>query len=211
MENRRFRTALGGFHRQDVLDYIENAAREAQELLDESKQACRMLEAESGDLRMQLAAQTARVAALEAERDALASACEDREILRAALDEAHNDAAAAGEELSRLRKRLDEAEPDAAAYREIRERLAAVEIDAHRRAAEIEHTAAAEAEALRAQLALLLAAAKNVFDAGRTDYESTAAHIIGELERVKTTLLRAGEKLEPVGEKLRELKIGKPD
>jgi len=211
LENRRFRTALGGFHRQDVLDYIENAAGEAQERLDESRKAGEALKAERDDLEMQLAAQTARVAALEAERDALASACEDREALRAALEGAHADAAAAGEDLARLQKRLDEAEPDAAAYRELRERLAAVEIDAHRRAAEIEHTAAAEAEALRAQLALLLGEAKRTFDAGRTDYEATAAHIIGEMERVKGTLLRAGEKLEPVGEKLRELKIGKPE
>ncbi len=125
LENRRFRTALGGFHRQDVLDYIENAAREAQELLDESKQACRMLEAESGDLRCSSLrrrrawprwrpnatrwlppARTARFCAQPWTR---------RITTRRR-----------GEELSRLRKRQDEAEPDAAAYREIRERLAAV-------------------------------------------------------------------------------------
>lgn len=70
MEMNRFRTALGGFHRGDVANYIERSSREHQAALQELKDSCVKLTAQ----------RDAAVAELETVKAQLEAALEGRQI-----------------------------------------------------------------------------------------------------------------------------------
>lgn len=151
----RFRTSLGGFNRRDVLKYIEtaDAAHRAQlarleQRLEEAERARAQLEdALSGarDEKGSAAAEEARVrASLEESTAALAR-------VRGELAEAEEQLAAERAELEGLRGKVAELAPMAEKYEQLKDRVATVELDAHRKAQTTVEEAQAQADALRGE------------------------------------------------------------
>ena len=152
---RKFRSALGGFNRRDVLDYIAQAAsahrQETAELerrLEESEQERDALQAtlaELEDAKGSAAVEEARVrACLEESTAALAR-------LREELSRTETQLTAERAELSALEERMTQVAPMAQSYEELKDRVATVELDAHRKAQATLDEAKAQAVALRAE------------------------------------------------------------
>lgn len=155
MENviHKFRAAVGGFHRQDVLDYIESAdaahRRQIQELqsrLDESEKTRTELEDTLSGLRDENGSVSAEGAKVRA---ALEESTRTLSRLRGDLSRCESDLAAARQELSCLKERVAQLEPMAKSYEELKDRVAFVELDAHKKAQATMSEAEAEAEQVR--------------------------------------------------------------
>ena len=151
---RRFRTALFGFNRQDVQQYIEQTAdvcrqelARLQKQLDEAEKRGGELEAALSGAESEksgVAAEEARVrASLEESSRALSK-------LRGELSQTESKLVVARQELERLKEQVGEMKPMAEGYAQLKERVATVELDAHRKAQATVDEARAEAERIRA-------------------------------------------------------------
>ena len=200
--------ACGGFHKQDVLDFVENTAKDHAQQLQELQQK---LEEQSRQLESALN-----------ERDSLRTQAEqtgeELEQLRARTEELTGRLERAESDRDGLRARLDEMtekagglEPDALAYRELKERTAGVELAAHRRAQTVEDRAAAQAARVREEAAAWLKSLGQEYDRLRTQTETTAAYARMQLQQAGSALdelsallnSRAGG-LEPLEQLLKE-------
>jgi len=174
----QFRTAMRGFNRQDVQDYIEQLAAahrqelaELQKKLDQSDVRIRELEeAEAG--RDAAEGEAARA------RAALESAGQTAGRLRGELSQAESKLAVAKKEMERLQARIGELEPLAEGYQKLRDRVAAVELDAHQRAQAEVNEARAAAERVRADTRTWLSGVM-------AEYSQLRAGLDGVLERLK--------------------------
>lgn len=152
---RKFRSALGGFNRRDVLEYIAQSSaahrQETEELerrLAESEQARQSLQdslAGLEDARGSAAAEEARVRACLEESTASLAA------LREELSRTGAQLAVERAELAALEQRMAQVAPMAQSYEELKDRVATVELDAHRKAQATVDEANAQAAALRAE------------------------------------------------------------
>ncbi len=137
--------AFGGFHRQDVVNYIESSTREHAAQLNalraELKQARDELEELSGV--------QARARELSEQRDALARQVE-------ALSPLEEEVAALRTQLEQAQARAEEYRPQAAAYARLKNTVAEIELDARTRSAQIIAEAEAEAGEKRAAAQALL-------------------------------------------------------
>ena len=151
----QFRTAVGGFNRQDVQNYIEQMASGHRKELEELQK--RLDEVQDQGMQLE--------SALFAAREELQSAIEELERLRAQLEESEQTAdhlrgelsqadaklAAAKEEAELFQAQIAELEPLAQSYKDLRDRAASVELDAHHRAQSAVNEARAEGEHIRAE------------------------------------------------------------
>ena len=197
-----FRNAMfGGFNRQDVLTYLENAAQEAarqqqefqrqleqaQELsqrqesaLAELQEQAGLLTQENGDLKARLERTAAELSASQARQSQTAAELEE------ALDRERT-----------LVERLAALEPDALAYAAIKERAAGVELDAHRRAQAVQEVAEDQARQLRRSVEHWLRKVEREYGDLRSQVEATISHAADQLSR-------AGRDLEQVTALLEE-------
>ncbi len=149
----RFRTALGGFNRRDVQQYIEQSGaahrKETAELkarLEEALRRQRELEAalsETEGARGAAAAEEAKV------REHLETSTQTLARLRGEQTETESKLAAARRELERLQDQVARLAPVAEKYEQLKDRVATVELDAHRKAQSIVDEANGQAEALK--------------------------------------------------------------
>ncbi len=146
---------FGGFNKKDVAAYIEEISKRSNEYKDENDR-----------LRESSYAKEA-LEALQADFDALTADLED---LRAENERLREENAAAAAELKSLRA-------DAEAYKAAREQLVALELDANRRAIELEREAKVNADRI-------------IADAGRSAAELRAA-----LDSIRRDALRMKEGL----------------
>lgn len=156
----KFRTSLGGFNRQDVQQYIEQTAavhrqdmEALQRRLDEAEDKAAQLEAALSG------AENAKSGA--AAEEAKARACLEESTrtlarLRGELSQTESKLAVAKKELARLQTQVGTLEPMAASYAQLKDRVATVELDAHRRAQDTVDEAQAEAERIRTDTQLWL-------------------------------------------------------
>lgn len=178
----KFRTALGGFNRQDVQQYIEQtAAAHRQELaelqlrLDEAEDRAAQLEAALSG------AENAKSGA--AAEEAKARACLEEPTrtlarLRGELSQTESKLAVAKQELSRLQTQVGKLEPMADSYVQLKDRVATVELDAHRKAQDTVSQAQAEAERIRAET-------RGWLDGVLTQYGTLRRGMDGLLEQVE--------------------------
>ena len=149
----KFRTALCGFNRQDVQLYIEQTAdahrqevAQLQERLDQAEERSSALEAALSGAESEksgAAAEEAKVrASLETSTRTLAK-------LRGELSQTESKLSVAKKELERLQAQVGTLEPMAASYAQLKDRVATVELDAHRRAQDTVDEAQAEAARIR--------------------------------------------------------------
>lgn len=149
----QFRAALGGFNRRDVAQYIEKMAKEHREQLEalqaeleQTRSERETLAAELGDLRSHsgdLADQEAKVrASLEESTQSLAH-------LRGELQVTQGHLAMAKKQLGDLQGKVAQLEPMANQYEILKDRVATVELDAHRKAQETVAQAEVQAQQIR--------------------------------------------------------------
>ena len=150
---RKFRTALFGFHRKDVQQYVEQTAEahcqelaRLQEQLDRAEERVGELEAALSGAESEksgVAAEEARVrASLEESTRALSR-------LRGELSQTESMLTVARKELERLKEQVGAMKPMAEGYAQLKEQVATVELDAHRKAQTTVDEAQAEAERIR--------------------------------------------------------------
>ena len=186
--------AFGGFDKQDVIRYVEQAAEQAaaaQKALQEENDSLRAeadaLRQEAASLRAQLEEATARQAQLQSELSRESAARLELEKLKP-LEE----------EVSRLKQEVDTLRPDAEAYAQFRERIGAIECEARKRAADLEASTVAQlqqtVDLFRAQYQVLM-----------STFETTASHVNGELRKVEVNLTQLPRAMDQAGTELNEL------
>ncbi|WP_298022463.1 hypothetical protein [uncultured Dysosmobacter sp.] len=185
---------FGGFDKQDVIQYIERTAKEAAEnqkkLLEENdglREKMAAAEQEISALRMQ-------VEELSAQRDTLQAKLQQEAFARQALEPLKPLEA----EVARLSAEADALRPDAEAYAQFRERIGAIECEARKRAADLE---AATAVQLQRTLDLFRGQYQVLMDT----FESTAAHVNGELRKVEVNLTQLPRAMDQAGAELNQL------
>lgn len=195
MENYSFKSvAFGGFDKQDVVRYLEQASEKA-------AAAQRELETENEKLRRQAEEQAeqldrlrAQVEELTGQREQLQERLEEETAARADLEPLR----ALEQDVARLTAERDALRPDAEAYARFRERLGAIECEARKRADDLEKEAAAQVRRtvgeFRSQYQRLMSA-----------FESTAGHVNGELRKIEVTLSQLPRALDQTGTELNEL------
>ena len=150
---RKFRTALFGFNRKDVQQYMEQTAGAYRQELARVQEQLDRAEERGGELEAALsgaeseksgaAAEEARVrASLEESTHALSK-------LRGELSQTESMLTVARRELERLKEQVGAMKPMAEGYAQLKERVATVELDAHRKAQNTVDEAREEAEHIR--------------------------------------------------------------
>lgn len=163
-------TAFGGFQRQDVVDYIEQSAREHAAQLNalraELKQAQEALTTLEGE---------------KARADALSRRCDALSVRVDALSPLEK-------EVESLRTQVEQYRPQAEAYRELKDRLAGIELDAQTRAAQLLHQAEEEAESKRREAQALLDRVMTEYSQLGTSADSAITDVICKLTDLRASL-----------------------
>lgn len=145
MENKlQFRSAgFGGFNRQDVLDYIEQTAKETAQQLDELQAKCdaglereAALTQQANDLTNQLNTLQEQLDALSSERDGAVNRLKKLEPLQL--------------QVPLLQSQVDRLTPAAEAYSGLKNQISDIELESRRRAGEIVNQAQKEAAKITA-------------------------------------------------------------
>ena len=179
--------ALGGFNRQDVLDYLEKTSAENAQRQQELQQKLEAAEEERRQLSAKTTEQEEQLAILRRDRDQLKEQLEQvQQALNSsqAREEAQEEALAAlRQERDTFKSRAEALEPDAAAYEAIKERTAGVELEAHCRAQNVLNQADAQAKELRRNMEQWIGRVELEYDALRSEVESTVSHAADKLEK----------------------------
>ena len=202
--------AIGGFNKQDVLDFLEAQAKQTAQAQQELQGRLEESERQGESLRRELDEANRQ---LEAVRRALEEADQAREELAGQLERANEAASGSRQEASRLAGELEQARrerdemraqrdavwPDAQAYIELKERTAGVELEAHRRAQAIQAKAEEDAQKARRQVEQWLKRMGREYDALCTQVETTVSHAASELEKAGAGLERLNELMSSQG------------
>lgn len=221
--------AIGGFNKQDVLDFLEAQAKQTAQAQQELQGRLEESERQGENLRRELDEANRQ---LEAVRRALEEAGQAREELAGQLERANEAASGSRQEASRLAGELEQARrerdemraqrdavwPDAQAYIELKERTAGVELEAHRRAQAIQAKAEEDAQKARRQVEQWLKRMGREYDALCTQVETTVSHAASELEKAGAGLERLNELMSGQGTALEgvrraydETNLGRPE
>lgn len=177
--------AFGGFHKQDVLNFVENTAKDHAQQLQELQQK---LEEQGRQLESALNERDSLRAQTEQTGEELEQLRARTEELTGRLERAESDRADLSARLDEMTEKAAGLEPDALAYRELKERTAGVELEAHRRAQAVEDRAADRAEQVRAGAAAWLKELGQEYDRLRTQTETTAAYARVQLQQAENAL-----------------------
>lgn len=184
--------AVGGFNRQDVLDYLEKTAAEniqkQQELEKQLEQQTQELE----QLRRRVGELEEREAIFNRERENLARELEQTKTV---LQDSQEREKAQAEELDqvrqerdRLRSRVATLEPDAAAYAAVKDRTAGMELQAHCRAHAVQEQADSQVRQVRRKMEQWLGQVQKEYDELRSQVEATVSHAADELNKTGKSL-----------------------
>lgn len=177
--------AVGGFNRQDVLDYLEKTAAENTQKQQELEKQLEQQTQELEQLRARVSELEEREAIFHRERENLTRELEQTKTV---LQDSREREAAQGEELGqvrqerdRLRSRVAALEPDAAAYAAVKDRTAGMELQAHCRAHAVQEQADSQVRQVRRQMEQWLRQMQQQYDELRSQVESTVSHAADEL------------------------------
>lgn len=162
MDNHIFRSALGGFNRQDVMEYIEKTQKQAEESAaalvlqleelrrteSEARQALEERTREKEELEKKLAEMTDKYGDAKTNWEAQAKA---KEAFRRDVAQRDDTIRDMTEENQRLFHRVQELEEEMEGLRREKEKVTQLELDAHRRSDEIVLDATGQAELITSQ------------------------------------------------------------
>lgn len=206
----QFRTAaIGGFQKQDVMSYIESANQAHQEKLDQLQRERDQLEREKQELSAQLEQANAQAAELSAAQQALSDQLEQagRETsrLQAELERRDAQLEQANAQLAEAKTRLAQAEPDAAAYRQVKDRTAGIELEAHCRAQEVRQEAEEKIRRAHTEVEQWLHKVNAGYDLLRSDMGGAITRTGQELDRLRQLLEQLSAHFDTQDEHLRKL------
>ena len=182
----QFRTAaLGGFHKQDVLSYLERSAKEHREKTAELERELAGVKADKARLEEEKGEMERRQALLEEENQRLAADLADRE---AALADATAGKETAERQEAALQEEAEKLRPAAKAYEAVKDRTASIELEAHGRAQAIEEEGRQKAKKHQQELVDWSAQLQAADHRLRSDMDATLVHAIRELERAGQSL-----------------------
>lgn len=199
MENYPIKSvAFGGFDKQDVIAYIQKTVEEAsaaqkqlteerdalEQQLDAAKAECAALRQQLGEAERKRESMERRLSEESSAREALAPLQPEVEQLRARVEA--------------LKAEADSLRPDAEAYVQFREKVGAIECEAHKRATELEKNTAAQ---LRRTVDLF----RQQYQVLMSTFEATASHVTGELRKVEVNLTQLPRAMDQSGLELNEL------
>ncbi|MGI5963728.1 MAG: hypothetical protein ACOX7N_08450 [Lawsonibacter sp.] len=200
-----FRSVMfGGFNRQDVLNYLENTAKQTaqqqqvlEEQLNRAQEITAKQDAELSEQQEQIERLRQENAQLQAKLDQLHV---DLSSSRTQCSQGANDLEQTRREVEALKTRVAELEPSALAYNAIKERTAGVELEAHQRAQAVQEKAEEQAKQLRRQMEQWMQKLGRDYDALRSQVESTVSHAADKLDK-------AGKCLEQVTALMEEQEV----
>lgn len=171
-----FKTCMfGGFDRQDVVRYIEKTAKETQERIDALEQENEALRAEKEQLE-------AAMDTLRTQSEQLRQEEFDRDSAQQQLEDAQAQLAALSEENTALAARNEKLRSAAEECRRLKERIADIEISAHRRTEEF------RAEAM-ARLREIIAEQRTWCQERRGQYAVMNERLLCDLRRAEDLLM----------------------
>ncbi len=173
-------SVFGGFNRKDVVDYISNTAKESNNLKNERDS----LKAENEEIKSRLVALVTQNICLAQENKELNNAIQK---LNAEVKEME----ALRNTVAELQAKLDENLKILSSYEQIRGRLSQMEIEACKRAQEIEDEARARYDKIMDRISGVIASLRSEYEQIRSGTAVTAAHLCGEMNRM-------GERIELV-------------
>lgn len=197
--------AFGGFHRQDVLDYIETLTRENQARQTELEQALNQERAARDQAEGQLEALQAQVQEAAAARDALA---QELEQTQAALAQATAALEAAQTQAEDLAQRVSALEPGAESWQRIKDTAGNIEVSAHERAQITLQCARAQAAEIRADGVRWVLELQNRCDRLRRELANAILSAETELDAVRAAFSRAQEDMDGIQDALSDLVAG---
>ena len=198
----KFRSALGGFNRQDVQAYIEETAAAHRKELAQLQERLELAEGRTAELEAALSGaelEKSGAAAEEAKvRSSLEASTKTLARLRGELSQTESKLVVAKRELERLQAQVGTLEPMAASYAQLKDRVATVELDAHRKAQDTVSQAQAEAERIRTET-------RSWLEGVLAQYGTLRQGMDGLLEQVKL-LSRGSERLGALDDAARALR-----
>ena len=176
----RFRTALAGFHKGDVTNYISQSARANRDTVSDLKQQIQALQEENAQLRS-TAADSDYIAELEEKASALADLQQENVLLK--------------NRVRQLEFKLEEAESaiqeapqeEPAAQESHDEDIKAMELAAYRRAEEMERRVSQRARMLATQLDGIAQQSSQKLDAAVDSAKNVLASIASQLQILHNT------------------------
>ena len=188
-----FRTAaVGGFNRQDVLTYLEAAAKKAEEeqrrgqmQVEHANEAADRAEEALRESRTRLGELTAQS---EQQKTELEAANRELAELRAAREAELTELEALREENEQLKEQVEHLRPSAEAYDGLKDRTAGLELEAHQRAQRIEDEAAEQVRRIHHQMELWIQRVQREYDMLRTQVEATVSHAAEQIDRAGKSL-----------------------
>ena len=149
----KFRTAIAGFHRGDVLEYMEKLSAQHRSQLESVEEELRQSKAREKELEEKLESLRQAHGSVSAEEAKVRASLEEstRTLtrLRGELSQTETKLAAARLELGQLHGQVDEMEPMAQKYDQLKDYVATVELDAHHKAQDTIDHAQREAQKIR--------------------------------------------------------------
>lgn len=195
MENYSFKTVtFGGFDKQDVVRYLEQASEKAAAVQQELEKELDALRRQTAEQAEKLESLEAQVEQLTAQRDRLQSQLNEETSTRKNLESLRS----LEQDVARLTAEADALRPDAEAYARFRERLGAIECEARNRADDLEDAAAAQT--------------RRTTDAFLTQYRklmetftTAAGHVTRELQKIEAALALLPQSMEETETELNAL------
>jgi|GEM_PF-866433 len=215
----RFKNALFGFSRSDVINYIEQKALEHNEQRNELARKLDEAQKQLSSLQQKLADTEARLQASLDDADAKSSELEklslQLEDLKAENAELRDRNACLETELRNIRTErdslADEVKDINLQKEEIelaKKHVADIELEAYARAKKIESSAIENANLAREALSNLILDAKRRFDRVRDDATHTLSQMASELDRLKEVLNHLPESFDSISGELDSLRFG---
>ena len=204
--------AFGGFHKQDVLDFLEATAKQTAQQRESLEKQLEEERRRADELQDQLESAQSQIMELSRERERLEGGSLAS---NGSLEQAEGQLQQLKEENARLRTELEQQrqetarlKPEAEAYAAVKDRTAGIELDAHRRAQAVLDEAERQAAQLRRDTVEWLCRVEKEYDALRTQVESTAAHAVDELAKAGRALDQVTQLLGEQDVALKELEQG---
>ena len=200
----QFRTALCGFNRRDVQQYIEQTTGAHRQELARLQERLDRAEERSGELEAALSGAESEKSGAAAEEARVRASLEEStrtlSKLRGELSQTESKLVVARQELDRLKEQMGALKPMAENYAQLKERVATVELDAHRKAQNTVDEAQAEAERIRADTGAWLDGVLNRYGLLRQGMDA----LLAQAQELGQTIAQL-EKLDETARDLREL------
>lgn len=212
--NTQFRgAAFGGFHRQDVMDYLTSTANEHERAVVTLQAELEQAHAKDEEQTKRIQELEAKLSAAEAGASALQKALEEAEADRIKMadrlllceTELHDVRTSANEAIDGLRAEIVTLEPKAQAYEKLKERSAGIELDAHRRAQSTLDEADRESAQFRQEQARILREAQLRYELMCNSLKESFARSRVELDEVLQIFARTAHEFDGYEENLQDL------